>query len=106
MSQVVVVATVRAKDGQREAALDALRRLAEHTHTEAGCLAYAIHEDAQDRGRLVVVERWTSQVALENHALQPYLKEILGGAREILEGPPDVRVLTPVPAGDPVKGTL
>jgi quinol monooxygenase YgiN len=103
MSQVVVVATYRVPAGGRDGALEALRTLAERTHDEAGCLACALHEDPDDKGVLVLVERWTSSVALENHRLQAY---VTGLDHSAFDGEPEMRVLRPVPAGDPMKGTL
>jgi len=106
MSQVVVVATVRAKEGQRDALLEALSPLVEGTHAEAGCLSYAVHEDSADPSALVFVERWTSQVALENHRVQPHVRDFGRAVRDMVEGPAQIRVLTPLGIGDPAKGTL
>jgi quinol monooxygenase YgiN len=106
MSQVVVVATARARKGSEQAARDAFAALAEQTHAEAGCLAYALHEDPDDPQALVVVERWTSSVALENHFHQPYVKALPELAADLLEGTVEIRRLVPVPTGDPTKGTL
>jgi quinol monooxygenase YgiN len=106
MSQVVVVATARVKEGQREALLDAVRPLVEGTHAEAGCLSYALHDDPEDPGVLVFVERWTSQVALENHRVQPHVRDFGRAARDMFDGPPEIRVLRPLGIGDPAKGTL
>lgn len=106
MSNVVVVATFSLKPGQESAARAALVGLAEQTHAEAGCLAYALHEDPQDPLTLVGVERWTSAVALESHFQQPYVKDLLARADEYLSAPPEIRPLSPIPAGDPVKGSL
>ena len=106
MSQVVVVATIRAREGQAEALLEAVRRLVEQTHLEAGCLAYAVHEDPNDPQTVVFVERWTSEVALENHRVQPHMRDFGRAARDLRDGGPEIRVLRPVPIGDPMKGTL
>ena len=106
MSQVVVVATFKLKPGQEDAARTAFADLVEKTHDEAGCLAYALHEDPKDPQTLVMVERWTSQVALENHFHQPYVKDLLARADDFLAAPPEIRPLNPIPGGDPTKGTL
>jgi len=106
MSPVVVVATFTLRPGQEEAAHAAFAGLVEQTHAEAGCLAYALHEDPRDPLTLVMVERWDSQSALENHFEQPYVTELLARAEEFLAAPPDIRSLVPVPHGDPGKGTL
>ena len=106
MSGIVVVTTVHIKDGHHAAVVERLKGLAAQTHADVGCLAYAIHKDVDDPHVLVVVERWTSQVALENHLLQPYVRDIIDAAQELLERPPAPRVLEPVSAGDAGKGML
>src|SRR3954447_17603331 len=106
MSAVVVVSTVRARNGHRDAVLAGLRGVAEHAHAETACLAYAVHQDVDDACVFVVVERWTSQAALENHLLQPYVRDALSAAQESLDGPPEPRVCRGLASGDPSKGTL
>jgi quinol monooxygenase YgiN len=106
MSQVVVVATFALRPGQEEAANAAFASLVEQTHGEAGCLTYALHADPKDPLTLVMVERWASQSALDNHSQQPYVTELLARAGDFLAAPPDLRPLAPVPHGDPAKGVL
>jgi quinol monooxygenase YgiN len=106
MSQVVVVARFVVAEGREEEAMGALAELAGQTHAEAGCLTYALHRAKDDPRTLVLVERWTSQIALDNHFLQPYVAQVGERAGELLAAPPEVTVLEPVVVGDPVKGSL
>ena len=106
MSQVVVVATFEIQPGKEDEAQDALRETIEGSHTEAGCLAYALHRDKNAGNVFVLVERWTSQVALENHRVQPHVRDFGRAVRDIVEGPAQIRVLSPLGLGDPAKGTL
>jgi len=106
MSTVTVVATFKTRDGMAEEAIAALTPVIEQTHEEAGCLAYALHRDVNDPGTLVLVERWTSQVALESHFQQPYIADLGAAAAELLAEPPTLHFCSPLAIGDPVKGTL
>ncbi len=106
MSSVIVVATFRAREGRAEEVIAGLTPVIEQTHAEAGCLAYALHRDVNDPQTLVLIERWTSQVALESHFQQPYMAGIGELAAELLAEPPQLHFCTPLPAGDPVKGAL
>ena len=54
----------------------------------------------------VLVEHWTSQVALDSHFQQPYVLAVGEQAGELLAEPPVIRFCTPVPLGDPIKGVL
>ena len=106
MSNVVVVATFKAREGKVEEVIAGLSSVIEQTHGEAGCLSYALHRDANDPDTLVLVERWTSQVALESHFQQPYMAGLGELAAELLAAPPALHFCTPLPLGDPVKGAL
>jgi quinol monooxygenase YgiN len=106
MTQVVVVASFEVQPGKADEAEAALRETIVATHGEAGCLSYALHRDTKDPNVYVLIERWTSQVALDNHLLQPYVKALGEKAGGLLASPPTIRFCEPVPAGDPIKGTL
>lgn len=106
MSNVVVVATFKAKEGKVDEAIAALTPVIEQTHDEAGCLSYALHRDVNDPQTLVLVERWTSQVALESHFQQPYVAALGELAAELLAEPPRLNFTTPLPVGDDLKGSL
>src|SRR3954447_16313774 len=106
MSQVVVVASFEVQDGKADEAEAALRETIEGSHAEAGCLNYALHRDNGDPNVFVLVEKWTSQVALDSHFQQPYVKALGDKAAGVLAAPPVIRFCTPIPVGDPMKGTL
>jgi quinol monooxygenase YgiN len=106
MSQVVVVATFEVQDGKADEAEAALRETIEATHAEAGCLSYALHRDVNAKNVFVLVEKWTSQVALDAHFHQPYVKALGEKAAAVLAAPPAIRFCAPIPVGDPMKGTL
>ena len=106
MSRLVVVATFKAKEGKEAELLEGLRELAENSQNEAGCLTYALHEETLDPGRYVLVENWTSQVALDAHFMQPYIQEAASRGEELLAEPPVVRFCSPIESRDPVKGAL
>ncbi len=106
MSTVTVVATFNIREGREEEALEALRPVIQQTHDEAGCLNYALHRDRNDPSVLVIVERWTSQIALDNHFLQPYVAQLGTAAADLLTEPPVVRFCDPIPVGDAIKGVL
>ena len=105
-SQVVVVVTVTVKDGRADEALELFADTIRQTHDEAGCLTYAVHRDLDEPNRFVLIERWTSSVAMEAHVQQPYVSHLFERVGDLLDGSPTIIRTAPVPVGDPVKGTL
>ena len=100
---VVVVATMTAKpesvDIVRAACTDAIAEV----HGEPGCELYSLHET--DR-TFVFIEQWADADALKTHSSAPAIGKLFGAVGEHLDGAPDIKMLTPVVAGDPAKGQL
>jgi quinol monooxygenase YgiN len=100
---VVVVATITPKPDQVDAVREAILAAVPKVHAEPGCELYAVHEG---KGTFVMVERWESPEALKAHGSAEALTTLGGQLADKLEGPLDVRRLTPVPAGDAGKGAV
>jgi quinol monooxygenase YgiN len=100
---VVVVATMTAKpesvDIVRAACTDALAEV----HAEPGCELYTLHEA---NGTFVFVEQWADADALKTHSTAPAVGKLFGTVGDHLDGAPDIKMLTPIVAGDPAKGQL
>ncbi|HEU0191517.1 MAG TPA: putative quinol monooxygenase [Mycobacterium sp.] len=100
---VVVVATLTAKPESRDAVRDICTRAIEQVHSEPGCQLYSLHESADT---FVFVEQWSDTDALKTHSTAPAATALFRDVAEHLAAAPDVKVLTPVGAGDPAKGRL
>lgn len=100
---VVVVATITPLPGQEDAVREAILASIPQVHGEPGCELYALHEG---KGQFVMVERWASADALAVHGKADALTALGAALAGKVAGPPEVRRLTAVPAGDPAKGTL
>ena len=100
---VVVVATMTVKPESVDAVRDILTRAVEEVHDEPGCQLYSLHETGET---FVFVEQWADPEALKAHSTAPAIGKMFGAAGEHLVGAPDIKMLQPVPAGDPDKGQL
>ena len=98
---VVVLGTIRPLPEHRAEVVAALTEAAPLAHAEDGCQLYALTE-AEDR--LVMIEQWATQEALDAHNAGPVLAGILPRLKGCLASAPEVVLLTPHPVGD--KGTL
>lgn len=100
---VVVVATITPLPGEEDAVRAAILESIPQVHAEPGCELYALHEGT---GEFVMVERWESADALAVHGKAEALRSLGAALAGKVAGPPEVRRLTAVPAGDPDKGAL
>jgi quinol monooxygenase YgiN len=106
MSEIVVVGSFTAREGQEGAALAAFESLVAPTHREDGCILYALHRGGDDPRRLAFVERWASREALDAHLASSHVQEVLSRAEELFADGGDIVVYEPVPGGEDRKGSL
>ncbi|MET0897838.1 MAG: putative quinol monooxygenase [Mycobacterium sp.] len=100
---VTVVATFAVKPESVDTVRDACKRAIAVVHEEPGCELYSLHEG---ENTFVFVEQWADADALKTHGTAPGVTGLFGEIGEHLAGAPDIKMLQPVPAGDPAKGTL
>jgi quinol monooxygenase YgiN len=74
---VVLAVTWVAREGEREAVADLLRRLAPLSRAEPGCLQYDAHRDQDDLDRFFLFERYADEAALEAHAASAHFQELV-----------------------------
>ena len=100
---VVVVATIKPLPEHRDEVIAVFTETIARVHAEDGCELYALQQ-ADDR--LIMVEKWASQAALDAHSRGAALAGLNPRLAGKVAGPAEVIVLHPVPAGDPAKGQL
>jgi len=88
---VVVVARIKAKEGQGEVLAGHLREMVEWvTENEAGTLTYSCNRSTQDRDEFVFFERYSDQGAFENHVSSERFAEFGKQIGAYLAGPPEI----------------
>ena len=100
---VVVVATLTVKPESVDTVRDILTTAIEEVHGEPGCQLYSLHQTGET---FVFVEQWADEEALKVHSTAPAIAKLFTAAGEHLAGAPDIKMLQPVPAGDPDKGQI
>lgn len=72
---LMIVGTVRLPAHTMAAARPVMRRMAEASRAEPGCLEYSYAEDVFDHGLIHVKEMWEDQAALDRHFAAAHLAE-------------------------------
>jgi quinol monooxygenase YgiN len=102
---IIIVATAYPAAEHREEVVAAFEVAIGKVHAEEdGCELYALHEGPD--GRLVMIEKYASDDAVAAHRAGTGLAALREALDGKLSAPMDVQVLTPHPAGAPVKGAL
>lgn len=106
MIPLITITKMRAREGQRETALEVLLEAQRATHQEPGCRLYALHHDASDPQMLVMITGWDSAEVRQTHVASPHAQAVMARSGELFEGRAEVQQLTALPNGDSEKGQL
>jgi quinol monooxygenase YgiN len=106
VSEIVVIASFVAQPGKEQEAEKFLWDLLATTHTEEGCLLYALHRGVDDPRRMVYVERWGSRPLLEQHLYSEHIQTALSRVGEFFAEQPDIVYYEAISGGDADKGTI
>jgi quinol monooxygenase YgiN len=96
---VLIQATV--KEGETEKFIAAFAAAIAPTRAEEGCARYELNRIAGENFSFVVHEQWKNLAALKAHMETPHTKKLLETIMPLLEGEPQIVVLTP--EGEPKK---
>lgn len=89
--------------GKPERRSDILRLAAAVTapsKSEAGCIAYDVHERVSGNNEFLFFEEWAGQAALDFHFQTPHFLEFIRELAPCLQGPPSIRVYEVAEARD------
>lgn len=89
MKDLIVVATITAKEGHEVLVREALEKVVPPSRAEAGCLRYDLHIDLGNHASFVVLEAWRDEAALAEHETTPHFLELV----KTVGGKADIQVL-------------
>jgi quinol monooxygenase YgiN len=87
---LIVVAEMKAKDGQEKELRKQTVALLEPTRKEKGCVRYDLHISDTDPGRFLFYEVWTSPQALQEHLRSQHFTAFIDRSDEWLAEPTKV----------------
>lgn len=90
MSEMTVVARIKAKPGMEKEVLEALTGLVASTRQEEGCICYLLHRSADDPAQFIFYENWSGKEALQRHMESPHFLAWRDRAAALLAEPPEV----------------
>lgn len=86
MKDLLVVATITAKEGNEALVRAALERVVPPSRAEAGCLRYDLTVDLGNHASFVMLEAWRDAEALAAHEATPHflaLVDAIGGKADV-----------------------
>ncbi len=93
---LTVIAKIKAKAGSEAQLEAAFREMITKVRSEPGTLTYILHKSTQDPTVFVFVESYQDQAAFDFHGKTPHMAEMGGKLRGLVDGRPQIDVLTEV----------
>jgi quinol monooxygenase YgiN len=89
-TDVIVLATAKARPGKEAELERALRDVAEPTRRQPGCVQFTLLRLAGDRSTLVGYERWASEDAHQQHLKGAHVQQLMTRMADILAAPSSI----------------
>ena len=94
---IIVTGAVIAQDGRLDELLALSLEHVRRSRAEPGCLAHAVHRDAEHPRRLVFLEQWQDRAALAAHFAVPASRAFVKAATALCAEPPTLHVYEATP---------
>jgi quinol monooxygenase YgiN len=85
MSQLTVIAKLKAKSGAEDTLFEECRKLIAPTLAEEGCINDDMFRSVEDPGTIMFYENWASQPVWERHMASPHLKAFPNNTEGMVE---------------------
>jgi quinol monooxygenase YgiN len=89
-TDVIILATARAKPGREGDLESALRECAGPTREQPGCVQFFLLRAANDKSTIVGYERWASEADHQSHLQGAHIQRLMARMADILDGPPEI----------------
>jgi quinol monooxygenase YgiN len=89
-SDLVVLATAKAKPGKEADLEHALREAAVPTRAQPGCVQFALLRSTAARSTILGFERWSSEADHDRHLQGAHVKRLMGRMADLLAEPPNI----------------
>lgn len=91
-----LIITIQAKEGKEKQLEATFAPCLKASRKDKGCVLYDLHADPDKPRTYVLIEKWQNLADLEKHLQAGHTQKLLKDLPELLEGPPEVRVLRTV----------
>lgn len=90
MTEMIVIARVKAKKGKEQELAQAWSKAAGLSRKESGCRGYVLHRSLTDPTLFVSVEKWASKEASDQHMASAHIQELLRQVPDLVAAPPEI----------------
>lgn len=92
--KMIITAKISVKPEKIKDFLDAAREMIEKSNKESGCSFYQLYQDPYDNSKMIFVEEYKNQVAVEAHFATKYFKAFGPKIGDLVAGPAEVKIIS------------
>lgn len=81
MTELRIVAVLEVKADYKEELIKVIHTLVDESRKEEGCVSYDLHEDTKNPLKLIFLETWASQAAIDIHNNAPHFKAFVAAIK-------------------------
>jgi quinol monooxygenase YgiN len=85
---IIILGSAVIREGQVDQALSISKEHVARSRKEQGCISHAVHIDADNSNRLVFVEEWDNELALQQHFKVPESRAFAKALAGLVAEPP------------------
>jgi len=89
-SDLIVIATAKAKPGKEKELERALRDVAKPTRAQPGSVAFSLFRSKENPSVIVGFERWESTQAHDRHLQGAHVQKLMAAMADVLAEPPQI----------------
>jgi quinol monooxygenase YgiN len=89
-SDLIVIASAKAKPGKETELERALREVTGPTRAQPGCIQFSLYRSTSDPSTLIGFERWASAAHHQRHLQGAHVQKLMGRLIDILAEPPNI----------------
>jgi quinol monooxygenase YgiN len=89
-SDLIIIASAKAKPGKEKALEQALRDVAKPTRSQPGSVAFSLYRSVENPSVIIGFERWASKKDHEKHLQGAHVQKLMSAMADILAEPPQI----------------
>jgi quinol monooxygenase YgiN len=97
LTKKIITARVFLKPEKVADFIAAARFIIDSSQAEAGCESYMLYQNPYEKTKLIFVEVWKDQVAIDNHFSMSYFKSFGPKTKDWLSQPTELKIFDVVP---------
>ena len=92
--KMMIIAKVNVKPENANDFIEAAKAMIEKSNNESGCSFYQLYQDPYDNSKMVFVEEYLNQAAVDEHFATEYFEAFGDEIADFVDGPAEIKIIS------------